>query len=925
MFRFSAIFTMLLFTLISNNTWAHSEHDKARFVAPQGQDIGQCDNVLRPCKTIAYAVKQANKGDRVLVAAGQYDIAATDELFYLKSALVPIMGGYNRFDHFQSQSPQSNISTLTNIPVEMAGQLRKQGFTELSDGKSFKNNKALSHKISQYQQLSKMQQSTLCQEGKADVFSCKNIDLLAHTPLSDFSSRPAQGSDIWGHVDLNNNNEYAIMTTYNGATIFDVTNPEAPVEVGSIAGVDSSWRDVKVYQYYDQVIEQWKAYAYVTSERSRTGTADYVTIIDLNSLPNSVSLVEKNKVVSKAHNIYITNIDYTLNIALPNTTPSLQLIGATSRGGAFQNYSLSDPATLVASSGNYFGNGYTHDGSSLSIDDQRAINDCNITEGACTVFIDFNENELKLWNISDQNNVSKLGEVSYSDVPSSQQYIHSGWGTEDKQFILLHDEFDENKGGLNTTVRIFSIEDLNTPVQVGQWTGETKAIDHNGFVRGNRYYMSNYTRGLTELDITDPTTPIEVGFFDTFPTNDDASFNGAWGVYPFLPSGNILISDINGGLYVLKDNTKSSVNGEIGFTSNIIESEQGVMLNLAVQRLNAETNSTSTTVSYQVIAGSAKQGEDFVVDDGTLTWAANDNNDKVLNIDIASDLTGKELPESFFIRLYNPTNSATLAKDSYVTVKIAGVVDNGAGSFVAENMVMAENQQPLVIDVNRIGSTLGEISYSYQLVSNEAELGSDFEENSGVITWQDGENATKQITIILINDDLEEQDETFSLVLSSLNESRLGAYSNVTITIADDDKNNAPTITLDENFQVNTSQTVSLVAEAADSENDAMTYVWQQTAGDSINLSNETTLIANFVAPATAGELTFEFTATDFRAANAAKSITITVVAPVTPPPVQNSGGGGSGGGSMNFYLLAFLFFGFLQKYAKTKQLTKHS
>ncbi|NQZ83356.1 MAG: sodium:calcium exchanger, partial [Colwellia sp.] len=401
--------------------------------------------------------------------------------------------------------------------------------------------------------------------------------------------------------------------------------------------------------------------------------------------------------------------------------------------------------------------------------------------------------------------------------------------------------------------------------------------------------------------------------------------NGAWGVYPFLPSGNILISDINGGLYVLKDNTKSSVNGEIGFASNIIESEQGVMLNLAVQRLNAETNSTSTTVSYQVIAGSAKRGEDFVIDDGTLTWAANDNNDKVLNIDIASDLTGKELPESFFIRIYNPTNGATLAKDSYVTVKISGVVDNGAGSFVAENMVIAENQQPLVIDVNRIGSTLGEISYSYQLVSNEAELGSDFEENSGVITWQDGENATKQITIILINDDLEEQDETFSLVLSSLNESRLGAYSNVTITIADDDKNNAPTITLDENFQVNTSQTVSLIAEAADSENDAMTYVWQQTAGDSINLSNETTLIANFVAPATAGELTFEFTATDFRAANAEKSITITVVAPVTPPPVQNSGGGGSSGGSMNFYLLAFLFFGFLQKYAKTKQLTKHS
>ena len=78
--------------LLPSNTFAHSEHDKSRFVATNGVDKDRCDNVLRPCKTIAYAVSQANKGDKVLVASGEFTITSSEELFYLKSALVPVFG-----------------------------------------------------------------------------------------------------------------------------------------------------------------------------------------------------------------------------------------------------------------------------------------------------------------------------------------------------------------------------------------------------------------------------------------------------------------------------------------------------------------------------------------------------------------------------------------------------------------------------------------------------------------------------------------------------------------------------------------------------------------------------------------------------------------------------------------------------------------
>jgi len=874
--------------LLSLNIWAHSEHDKSRFVASNGIDIERCDNVLRPCKTIAYAVSQANKGDKVLVAAGEFTITSSEELFYLKSALVPVLGGYNRFDHFQSQSPQSNVTTLYNIPSDMVDELRNNGFRVLADGKAFVDDKGLKQKLADYHQLSQSQANETCVNGKAGIFDCNNIDLLAHFPLTQMSSTPSSGSDIWGHVDLNTGDEFAIMTLINGIVVVNVTDSSNPVEVGTILGVSSSWRDVKVYQYFDETINLWQAYAYSTTEGY-----EGVTIIDLNNLPNSISLVKKSNVVSTAHNIYITNVDHTLNIALPNQTASLQLVGANSKGGAFQSYSLENPRTLVNTTTNSFGSGYTHDGASLLIDDQRSINDCGLTSGNCTVFIDFNEKEMKLWNITDPNNSQQLGVAEYNDVDKNNQYVHSGWGTEDKQFILLHDEFDEYRGGLNTTVRIFSIEDLNTPTKVGQWTGPTRAIDHNGFVRGNRYYMSNYERGLTVLDITDPTEPTEVAFFDTYTPNNSASFNGAWGVYPFLPSGNILVSDINSGLYVLKDNAKDSSKGTFSFTTKNTETEQGITLSLSVQR-NGTDLAQSAAVSYQVIQGSAKQGDDFQVENSTLTWQANDNTDKLIDIVISNDATGTELPESFFIRLYNPTNGATLGINNYNTININGEVDKGTATFEFSQATIAENVAEHTINVNRIGSTTGEISFQYQLTSDDATIGTDILEASGQITWADGESNTKEIVLTVVDDNDEEENENFTLSLSSINDSRLGSNPVIIFTIADDDKNTAPAVTLRENFEVNTNQTVTITAQATDAESDSMTYLWQQTAGTDVTLVNANELSASFTAPNSADSLTFSFTATDFRGAATTESVTVSVVAPavVVPTTTKSSSGG---------------------------------
>ncbi len=890
--NFTLPLTILLFSLFSQSTFAHSEHDKARFVSPTGSDEGKCDNVLRPCKSIAYAVQQANKGDKVLVSSGKYSINSSEELFYLKSEIVPVLGGYNRFDHFQSQSPDSNLTTLLGVPSELVDSLRLNGFSVIADGKAQIHDENLQKKLSAYNLLSQKQINQACINNLAGDFECNNIDLLAHIPLGDFSSSPGAANDIWGHVDLNNGDEYAIIGLNNGVAVVNVTDPINPTEVGTIIGKTNIWRDIKVYQYFDKTLNLWRAYAYATID----GSVDYVTVIDLNHLPNSISLVQKNRAVTKAHNVYISNVDHSLNIALPGMTPTLQLIGANTFSGAFHSYSLADPENISLLSSQSAGSGYTHDGASLVITDDRKSTDCQTTADACSVFIDFNEKDMKLWDISNASAAKLLGSVEYNDVSRANMYVHSGWGSEDKQFVFLHDEFDEYKGGLNSTVRIFSISDLKNPQQVGQWTGPTRAIDHNGFVRGNRYYMSNYERGLTVLDISDPTTPVEVGYFDTFTPSNSASFNGAWGTYPFLPSGNILISDINSGLYILKDNTLASSQGKLSFSQAKVQATQGEAIELTVLRIESSNAATSISVAYEVLAGSATGETDYTVVAGVLSWENNDTSSKSIIISVAEDLTGEEFEESFYVRLYNPTNGATVASPSYITVNIDGQIDHGAASFIQSDILFAENQQGISIEVSRDGKTSGELSVNYSLQSGSAVVGQDVEDTAGTLIWQDGDSASKQISIIFINDDIEEADERFTLQLEANEGSNLGANQAIVISISDDDRNTAPVVNATEDFQANTGQTVTLTSTATDAENDELTYLWQQISGETVVLNDVNKLSANFVAPSAAASLSFSLTATDTKGVTGSDIVIVSVIkspepAPVEPPAKKSSGG----------------------------------
>lgn len=867
------------------------------YVSLGGADTGNCQLSNTPCESISYALRHVGKNGRILVAPGSYALDSPEDVLYLLSNAIDVRGGYYPNGSATNGAATNSTATLVGVPHEYANELAAKGFSIIADTKSLnasdkRQQQTLVKTRAVVQQNAAL---TVCSGGLAGVYPCDNVDLLSHVADRTPASR---GADIWGFVDLNTQREYVIVSYSTGTAVFDVSDAENPREVGFVNGQPTTWRDIKVHQFFNAGENRWNAYAYVTAD----DTSDGLVIIDLTQLPHRIRQVSYASDFAGAHNIYISDVDFSTGLSISGNAPTLILAGANNSDGRFRSYSLADPSspsfiTTPTTPAGQAGNDrlYMHDAASMIVTDARKDSQCVNAAGAshCDVLFDFNEDTVDVWDVSNATNPVRLSQTPYAN----SRYVHSGWWSEDQQFLFVQDELDERDRGINTTLRVFSIADLTAPSLVGSWVGPTNAIDHNGFVRGNRYYMSNYTRGLTILDISNAAVPSIVGRFDTYPSSDSVGFPGNWGAYPYLPSGNIALSDIDTGLYMVADNTLDVAEGTLAFAATSFAADEAQALNLSVERTGGSLGAVS--VNWEAIAATASSA-DIGVTRGTISWADGDAAAKLINLSPVNDGLSEGL-ERVMIRLLAPTGGATLSAPNIASAYVSDPAATVSIELSTTALSIAERGfGRAVLVAHRSGSGNGAVSVDYSIGNADAAAGSDYVgAASGTLTWSDGDATAKSIEFDIVDDAVAENDEFFELTLNNASGAEIGNNATVRVTILDGTgANNAPNSVAGSNQTVDSGSAVTLDGSASNDPNgDVLSYLWTQTTGTSVTLNSATSATADFAAPTVTSDtlLRFQLQVSDPGGQADTSSIAVTVVAPGSG---GNSGGGNAGGGS---------------------------
>jgi choice-of-anchor B domain-containing protein len=389
-----------------------------------------------------------------------------------------------------------------------------------------------------------LQAQTPCSGGTAGSYPCNGLTLQSRLTIAQMGGQsygggdPAEAQDSWGWTDSSTGKEYALVAMNDRTAFVDITNPNAPFFLGHLPSQTSTswWRDVKVYNNH----------AYIVSDDNGNHGMQIFDLTKLRNVTNPPVTFNDDGwktwgsgTQGRAHNIVI-NEDSGFAYVVGTS-------GYANAGVVIFNLSNLTNPSQVATISAY---GYCHDAQVITYngpDTEHVGKEIMIGSFSGSDFV-------RVLDLSDKNNIVQLGTIDYGN----KYYTHQGWFTEDQRFFIVGDELDETNGpGFNTRTLVFDMTDLDNPILHYTHYGATPAIDHNGYVKGNRFYLANYRAGMRVFKVDDlyETTPsmVESEFFDTHPGSNSAAYHGAWNVYPFFDSGNIIVSDLDRGLFVLKD------------------------------------------------------------------------------------------------------------------------------------------------------------------------------------------------------------------------------------------------------------------------------------------------------------------------------------------------------------------------------------
>lgn len=377
-----------------------------------------------------------------------------------------------------------------------------------------------------------------------------NVSLRANLPYN------YALSNIGGYVD-SLGNEYALVGTYTGLSIVDVTDPTNPIIKFNISGTNSDWREVKT----------WQNYAYVTTE----GCCNGLQILNLGYLPDSVPLKYYkgdgpiNNQINTIHALHIDN-------------GFCYLYGSDIFNGSALILDLADPwnpAYRGHTPGTYIHDGYVR---------SDTLYGCHIYDGYFSVI-----------DVTDKSNPTI---VTTQNTPSL--FTHNSWLNDSGNILFTTDEVSDSY------LAAYDISDVNNITELGrlQLTPGSGSIIHNTHTYDDFEIISWYKDGIAIVDVSRPDNMIVVGSYDTYPQGSGSGFNGCWGVYPFLPSGNLVCSDIDNGLFVL---TPTYVRG-CYLEGLITDSASGTPLNNATIQILNTSISKQSKLTGEYKTGTASAG-----------------------------------------------------------------------------------------------------------------------------------------------------------------------------------------------------------------------------------------------------------------------------------------------------------------------------
>ncbi|MCL7752403.1 choice-of-anchor B family protein [Polaribacter sp. Z022] len=365
-----------------------------------------------------------------------------------------------------------------------------------------------------------------CENGFAGEYPCNDYDLLTHISLEELGDENTIASNCWGWSDPVNKNEFALICTNKGVTFINITDPANAVVLGTLKtkNEDNVLRNIVTFQ----------SFAYVISESSNHGiqSLNLGRLLGINNPP-----VE-----------FTSDKDYNFfrgasNISVDENSGFAYVSGTNTFNGGIHFLNLNKPSKVLESDG-FADDSYSNETKVITYKGP----DTDYTDKE--ILIGSNNSEVVILDVTDKENPVKITSFTYPNIGKA----HQGWFTEDFKYFIFGDTLDEINNGVNTNTIVYDFTDLDNPVHHFNYEGNTAAIDNKSYVKNNLYYQANFTNGIRIIDISniDSKSFTEIGFFDTYPENNNTEAKGTVNVYPYLESGNIIVSDTNNGFFLIR-------------------------------------------------------------------------------------------------------------------------------------------------------------------------------------------------------------------------------------------------------------------------------------------------------------------------------------------------------------------------------------